>query len=1053
MELHGWILVHNLQHNKYNMKNKLKILIIIAFWLITLTAMATTSQVGGIAVSSTTNAFTLGSGTTSVTFNTSGTGATIAQSGINHPTFATIVASGTLASTVNYGTSTVTTGTTTLYLPPSSVVGASTQSLKILNQGNGTSASVIVVTAQGSDTINGASTYTITNAIGQSAVFSTDGSGVWWAASNTISYNWIGTSGSWSQIANWMNGYAANSNHALATFPTTTGTVTLNQPVTLGRLTFTGGPPVFNSGTLTLANSGSNAVINTVSGTANIGSAVVGSVGLTSTGAGRLNITGSASYTGSTSVLGANIYIQGPFGTSGTYAAPIYLGGGSIEFDGNYNITLTGNASGGNYAINRGTATQGYILTMAGSNTYTGATYLNSGGMSISSNANLGSESTGATLQMGLGSACTLYSTTTFGLYNGTPGTNNRSVNLNTTAGQANVFDVTTGATFTIPGNITGGGGFTKTDLGNLKLSGSNTFTGGVSHAGGYLEITSSNALGTGTCTISGSANQLRLDSGRTVSNPITVTSAVSGLAGNGLIQILDSSNCSLTGSVSINANTSAGGTFGTNGGTLTIGPLSVAAGCSGIARIGNIVINGPVSAVGGLIVSQGVMTLTSSNASSSSTSVGASGSSTLVLNHPNAAGSGQITTQITTYLNTLTLGATGTFPNALTINGTTTITTGTFTPTMSGLISGTAPLTVSGSGILTLSASNTFSGGVTLNGGTLAWTTGGTTAPFGSGTLSIAGTSTLLYSGTTNTTITQPTTVSSGFTIANPSNVTCNFSGPINLGGGSYPINLNTTGNISSTILSGAITNGNLVTTGTSYAYLTSNSNTYTNTTINGTYQNIYVGAAGASGVLGSGSLTISAGCNCAMQNTSGATWSMAISGSGGIVGKSGTLTLPSTYTFTGGLSASGVAGACAINLTGTVASAVTVTSGTFMGTGKAAACTVPNTATSILMGGTGITTPGNLTFTGNLVFSGASANLNVGSNGTTTVSTITVGGTTALGGCKINVLNTLSVGVYNIIVGTGAMSGTLPVLGTNSSGRTIVFSQVGNNLVMTAT
>src|SRR5205823_12381491 len=56
-----------------------------------------------------------------------------------------------------------------------------------------------------------------------------------------------------------------------------------------------------------------------------------------------------------------------------------------------------------------------------------------------------------------------------------------------------------TSKTLTIPGNITGPGGFTKIDSQNLTLSGINTFAGDFNITGGGVRFNSDAAAGKGT--------------------------------------------------------------------------------------------------------------------------------------------------------------------------------------------------------------------------------------------------------------------------------------------------------------------------------------------------------------------------------------------------------------------------------------------------------------------------------------------------------------------------------------------------------------------------
>jgi len=128
-------------------------------------------------------------------------------------------------------------------------------------------------------------------------------------------------------------------------------------------------------------------------------------------------------------------------------------------------------------------------LVLSGSNTYTGATYLGAGVTSISANANLGAEATGAALNMTGG---TLQATGSFGLFNGAAGTNDRNVIL---WGGGGTFDVSASNTLTISGivsniNTSNLGPLVKTGTGTLVLSGAaNTYTGATIVNAGTLSV------------------------------------------------------------------------------------------------------------------------------------------------------------------------------------------------------------------------------------------------------------------------------------------------------------------------------------------------------------------------------------------------------------------------------------------------------------------------------------------------------------------------------------------------------------------------------------
>ena len=89
---------------------------------------------------------------------------------------------------------------------------------------------------------------------------------------------------------------------------------------------------------------------------------------------------------------------------------------------------------------------------------------------------------------------------------------------------------ITTNANATISSILAGSAGLAKAGGSTLTLSGSNTFSGGVTVNAGALQLNNASALGTGTLTInSGAANPLHfnLGSSGTVANAISVNRAV----------------------------------------------------------------------------------------------------------------------------------------------------------------------------------------------------------------------------------------------------------------------------------------------------------------------------------------------------------------------------------------------------------------------------------------------------------------------------------------------------------------------------------------------
>ncbi len=169
-------------------------------------------------------------------------------------------------------------------------------------------------------------------------------------------------------------------------------------------------------------------------------------------------------------------------------------------------------------------------LTLSGNNDYTGQTFVNSGVLSIGANINLGKQTTGAQLNLRGG---TLQASGTFGLFNGTAGTNDRAVVLTDSAG----FDVTSSNTLNVAGVVSGTGSLTKFNTGTLTLTNTNTYTGtttvnagkllvhGSTSASSNFTVNNGGTLG-GTGTIGGG---VILMSGSTLSPGASIESLGSG--------------------------------------------------------------------------------------------------------------------------------------------------------------------------------------------------------------------------------------------------------------------------------------------------------------------------------------------------------------------------------------------------------------------------------------------------------------------------------------------------------------------------------------------
>jgi autotransporter-associated beta strand protein len=229
------------------------------------------------------------------------------------------------------------------------------------------------------------------------------------------------------------------------------------------------------------------------------------------------------------------------------------------------------------------------------------------------------------------------------------------------------------------------------------------------------------------------------------------------------------------------------------------------------------------------------------------------------------------------------------------------------------------------------------------------------------------------------------------------------------------------------------------------------SGTNTYKGTTTISMGNGLTINGSGSLGA-GNYSANIVDTTTLFYSSSAAQTLSGVISGAGALTKASSTsvLTLTGANTYAGATAIN--QGEIQFNAANTGTGTITASGGTLAGSGTVAgAVTIANSASSKIRGGTGSGSTATLTLSSSLTFSGATSAVDVTTNGTSSTSQISVGGTTALGGCKINILGAIGTGTYSLITSTGTMSGTLCVLGTNSSGHTVAFSQVGNILKMT--
>jgi autotransporter-associated beta strand protein len=471
-----------------------------------------------------------------------------------------------------------------------------------------------------------------------------------------------------------------------------------------------------SGGTLALTNANAAKVLTINAGIADNTTAS----GLSKGGAGALVLAGANTYTGSTVIDEGSLTLSGSLASSG-----ILVGVNAV-----FNESATGSIGGAATFTHNGSFTS----TLAGANTYGGATGINNGVVNIQHGSALGSTAEGTAVASG--AALQLQGDITVGdealTLNGAGNSNTgalRSLGGNNTYGGLLTLGSSTRInsdadtlTFSNPGTITGAGislavggagdttiqsiigtgsGFVAKDgTGRLTLTAANTFTGSVTVTAGALNIQTSTGVGTtaGGVTV-GNGAALELQGGITVGNEVLILSG-SGISGGGALRNMSGDN--IWGGAITAGNTTV--RINSDAGTLTIDvPSGFAFASSGVAvpnpvvtfgGNGDIVVADPInSGVGGVAKDgDGVLTLSATNIYTTATTISAG---TLVVQGSISTSSG-ITNNSALIFNS---GAAQSFAK---------------------IISGSGTLTKTGAGTLTLTGANTYTGATTVTEGML---------------------------------------------------------------------------------------------------------------------------------------------------------------------------------------------------------------------------------------------------------------------------------------------------------------------------------------------
>ena len=450
---------------------------------------------------------------------------------------------------------------------------------------------------------------------------------------------------------------------------------------------------------------------------------------LNKTGDGTVVLASVNSYTGNTTIDGGTLALS-ELGTLGAEAGTTAISGGTLNFGGTTQVQAVLNQSGGTvssgiinvgtYGLTGGTlAVDGTVnaqtsfdlvngivegtltgagmlnktgegtVVLAGINSYTGGTTIDSGTLVLSELGTLGAETgtttiNGGTLDLGTTTQAQAALNQSGGVVSngtmnvGTYGLTGGILAVDGVVNAATAFVLNAGD---IQGSLVGTGALTKTGDGTVVLAGVNSYTGGTVVDAGILAVTGAGTLGAeeGITSVNGGT----LDLG-TTTQVQTALNQSGGTIANGTVNV---NAYNLTGGTLavggiVNAGTAFTVAAGTVDGTLT--------GTGALTKVGDgtVVLAGDNSYTGGTTILGGILALGNGGETGSVLS-DITNDGVLIVNHSNGL-------------------------------------------TIEGVISGTGMFVQAGTGVTNLAAVNNYSGGTLITAGTLA----GTATSFGTGAI-----------------------------------------------------------------------------------------------------------------------------------------------------------------------------------------------------------------------------------------------------------------------------------------------------------------------------
>jgi autotransporter-associated beta strand protein len=314
--------------------------------------------------------------------------------------------------------------------------------------------------------------------------------------------------------------------------PSTTRGLTKLGPNTLtltGANSYSGLTTVLTPGVLQIGNgstvgtlgigvvTGNGALVFNRSDTLTVGNGIIGAVNLTQAGTGTLILTGTNSYSGSTTITAGTLQV-GNGGTSGWLGTGPVVDNASLVFKRSDTVTVGNLISGTGSLTQAGTG----ALIVTNNNSYSGGTTISAGTLVVGNGGNTGT-------------------------LDGGPVTDNASLVFNRSD------------SVTVSYIISGTGRLTQAGIGTLILTGTNTYSGGTTISAGTLQVGNGGTTGTldgGPVTDNASLVFNRSDS-------VTVSYIISG---SGSLTQAGTGTLVLTGT-----NAYTGGTTTINGGTLEV--------------------------------------------------------------------------------------------------------------------------------------------------------------------------------------------------------------------------------------------------------------------------------------------------------------------------------------------------------------------------------------------------------------------------------------------------------------------------------------------------